>query len=73
MSTIPATASAKCPNCQTVLSLLEWSENVRENETARIWRCTACGYEFETKDDVVEQELSSAELAEEFLPDLVVE
>jgi len=73
MSTIPETVLARCPNCQTVLSLLEWSESVRENETTRIWRCTACGHEFETKDNVVEQEPSNAELAEEFLPDLVVE
>jgi len=73
MTTIPKIALARCPNCQTTLSLLEWSESVRENETMRIWRCTACGHEFETKDDVVEREPSNVELAEEFLPDLVVE
>jgi Zn ribbon nucleic-acid-binding protein len=73
MSAIPERASARCPNCQTVVSLLEWSESVRKNETTRIWRCIACGHEFETKDDFVEQEPSNAELAEEFLPNLVVE
>jgi len=73
MSVIPERASARCPNCHTVLSLLEWSETVRENETTCIWRCTACGREFETKDDFVEREPSNAELAEEFLPNLVVE
>ena len=73
MSAIPATASASCPNCKTVLTSPEWSESVRENETTYLWRCTVCGREFETKRNFVEKEPSEAELAEEFLPDLVVE
>jgi hypothetical protein len=73
---MPAIASPdpmKCPTCGTVLSLPEWSERVSENETTHFWRCTACEREFESKDPVVEREPSSAELAEEFLPKLVVE
>ena len=73
MSAIPATTPARCPKCKTALTLLEWSESARENETTCLWRCTFCGHEFETKSDVVEKEPPEAELAEEFLPDLVVE
>jgi Zn ribbon nucleic-acid-binding protein len=73
MATIPTAASARCPKCKTALTLLEWSESARENETTYLWRCTFCGHEFETKSNLVEKEPPEAELAEEFLPDLVIE
>lgn len=73
MSAIASRDPAKCPNCGTVLSLSEWSESVSENETTHFWRCGVCGREFETRDKSVERQLSEAELAEEFLPKLVVE
>jgi hypothetical protein len=53
--------------------LSEWSESVSESETTHFCRCGVCGREFETRDKSVERQLSEAELAEEFLPKLVVE
>jgi hypothetical protein len=55
------------------MSLPEWSESLSENETAHFWRCGVCGREFETRDKSVERHLTEAELAEVFLPKLVVE
>jgi hypothetical protein len=46
---------------------------MRENETTHFWRCMVCGQEFETTDRFVEPQPSNDELAEEFLPNLVVE
>jgi hypothetical protein len=46
---------------------------MRANETTHFWRCMTCGYEFETTDHFVEPQPSNDELAEEFLPNLVVE
>jgi Zn ribbon nucleic-acid-binding protein len=63
----------KCPHCETIQTLPEWSESARENETTNVWRCMACGQEFETTDSFVEPEPSKDELAAEFLPNLVVE
>ena len=63
----------KCPHCETIQTLPEWSESMRENETTRFWRCMTCGYEFETTDHFTEPQPSKDELAEEFLPNLVVE
>jgi len=68
-----ASQQPKCPHCGIIPGLPEWSENVGENETARFWRCVACGHEFETRENLVERQPSGAELAEEFLPNLVVE
>ncbi len=62
-----------CPHCGSVLSQPEWSEKVSEPQVVHIWRCTACGREFETRDQDTGREPSAAELAEEFLPNLVVE
>jgi ribosomal protein L37AE/L43A len=50
----------------------EWSESVNDRQTINIWHCPACGHEFETTDNVVEQTPSDAELIEEFLPNLLV-
>jgi hypothetical protein len=73
MSAIASRDPTKCPNCGTDLSLSEWSESVSENETTHFWCCDVCGREFETRDKSVQPQLSEAELAEEFLPKLVVE
>jgi hypothetical protein len=65
--------SQTCPCCGTVLRQPEWSERVSEQQVAYVWRCTGCGYYSETRGEGVAHEPSAAELAEEFLPKLVVE
>jgi len=62
-----------CPSCGAVLKRPEWSERVNEQQVARVWHCTSCGHQYETRDDGVAHEPSAAALAEEFLPKLVVE
>ncbi|HET7806461.1 MAG TPA: hypothetical protein VFL53_19650 [Pseudolabrys sp.] len=51
----------------------EWSENAGDNEIAFFWRCSTCGQEFETREHLVDPQMSKDELVETFLPDLVVE
>lgn len=62
-----------CPLCGALLKHPEWSESVSENRVAHVWCCTSCGHQCETHDEGVIPEPSAAELAEEFLPKLVVE
>jgi hypothetical protein len=62
-----------CPHCDTAVRQPEWSENVGDQEVVFIWRCTGCGNQFETQGPGMRYEPSPAELAEEFLPKLVVE
>jgi len=62
-----------CPCCGAGLNQPEWSERVNEQQVAHLWRCTSCGSYSETRDEGVAYEPSAAELAEEFLPKLVVE
>jgi transcription elongation factor Elf1 len=64
--------SAKCPRCEMKLISPEWSETLAENETINFWCCPICGHQFETTDNIVEPEPSETELAEEFLPELLV-
>jgi transcription elongation factor Elf1 len=69
----PDQRSQTCPRCGTVLKQLEWSESINEQQVARVWRCTKCGHQCETREEGVTYEPSATELAEEFLPRLVVE
>lgn len=62
-----------CPRCGAVLGQPEWSERVSERQAAEVWHCTNCGHQYETRSEGVAHEPSAAELAEEFLPKLVVE
>jgi hypothetical protein len=62
-----------CTQCKAVLIEPEWSEIADENQIVYFWRCIACGHEFETREQLLEPQLSKDELAEEFLPNLVVE
>ena len=62
----------KCAHCETIQTIPEWSENAG-NEMVYFWHCMACGHEFETRDRPVGGQMSNDELAEEFLPNLVVE
>lgn len=64
--------SAQCAQCGTTLIAPEWSENVGEDACVHIWRCPVCSNEFETLDNDVEKTTPDAELAEEFLPNLLV-
>jgi len=64
--------SAECDRCKTHLIAPEWSEAINERETVHIWSCPICGNEFQTVDHRAEPILSDAELAEEFLPNLLV-
>jgi len=62
-----------CARCGALLKHPEWSESVSEYQVAYVWRCTSCGHQCETRDEGTIREPSAAELAEEFLPKLVVE
>jgi ribosomal protein L37AE/L43A len=64
--------STMCERCKTHLIAPEWSETINERETVHIWSCPICGNEFQTVDERAEPVLSDAELAEEFLPNLMV-
>jgi hypothetical protein len=69
----PVQRSQTCPCCGAGLNQPEWSERVSEQQVAHVWRCTSCGHQCETLDEGITHEPSPAELAEEFLPKLVVE
>ena len=64
--------SAACNKCKTHLIAPEWSECINDRQTLHFWCCPICGNEFETVDDRAERVLSEAELAQEFLPNLLV-
>ena len=64
--------SARCAQCGTALIFPEWSESAGGQKATHIWHCLACGNEFETRDDVIEEIPSDAELVQEFLPNLLV-
>jgi Rieske Fe-S protein len=65
--------SETCTHCGAAVIGPEWSESVDEQKTIHIWHCVVCGNEFETKDEVIEEKPSNAELVERFLPNLLVE
>jgi len=65
--------SVTCPRCGNAVTLPEWSESVGEKQATHIWHCISCTNEFETRDDAVESMPSEAELAQQFLSNLVVE
>ena len=67
-----AAFSVKCVKCGTAMAAPEWSENLADGACVHIWHCPVCSHEFETTDNVVEKTESDAELAEEFLPNLLV-
>jgi transcription elongation factor Elf1 len=64
--------SAKCPRCEIKLISPVWSEAIGEHETVNFWSCPICGNEFETTDNIIDAAASEKELAEEFLPNLMV-
>jgi hypothetical protein len=64
--------SQTCPHCGTALAEPEWSESAGDQEVAYFWRCAACGNQFETRGTATRVP-SLGELAEEFLPSLVIE
>jgi len=64
--------STMCERCKTHLVTPEWSEAIEGEETVHIWSCPICGNEFQTVDKHPEPEFSEAELAQEFLPNLMV-
>jgi len=63
--------SARCAQCGMSLIFPEWSESVN-GQTTHIWHCLVCGHEFETIDHDVKETPTSTEIAEEFLPNLLV-
>jgi hypothetical protein len=73
MGGIALTKSHICPCCGAVLKEPEWSERVSDYQMAYVWRCANCGFYSETRDTNFGHEPSAAELAEEFLPNLVLE
>jgi RNase P subunit RPR2 len=73
MSTAVSRLVPSCTRCKAILIEPEWSEIADKNEIVYFWRCAACGHQFETKEHSLGQQLSKDELAEEFLPNLVVE
>jgi len=64
--------STMCERCKTHLVVPEWSEAIAGQETVHIWSCPICGNEFQTIDDRAEPVFSDTELAQEFLPNLMV-
>jgi hypothetical protein len=74
MSTFPGAlaVSTLCDRCHAYLPAPEWSESLSERETVHLWSCPVCGNEFQTVDDRAEPVFSEAELAQEFLPNLMV-
>ena len=73
MSAMTPGVPPKCAHCETIQTVPEWSEIADENEMVYFWRCMTCGHEFETRDRGADGQMSGGELAEEFLPNLVVE
>jgi hypothetical protein len=73
MSTASSRLAPSCTHCKAILTEPEWSEIADENEIVYFWRCAACGHQFETREHSVDRQPSEDELAEEFLPNLVVE
>lgn len=61
-----------CPRCKEGLIAPTWSGPVSAMETRHLWRCSKCGYMFESLDLVDAEQTLPAELAEEFLPNLLV-
>jgi hypothetical protein len=70
--TSSAALSQKCVRCGGTLTGPEWSENVGDGGCVHIWHCPDCSLEFETRDTAVDKTESDAELADEFLPNLLV-
>lgn len=64
--------STACDRCKMPLIAPVWSESINERETVHLWSCPICGNEFQTVDDRAEPELSGDELAQKFLPNLMV-
>lgn len=64
--------STACDQCKTHLITPIWSEAIDERQTVHIWSCPICGNEFQTVDERPELVLSDDELAQEFLPNLLV-
>lgn len=72
MSAMTPRVPPKCAHCETIQTIPEWSENAGD-ERVFFWHCMTCGHEFETRDRAADGQMSEGELAEEFLPNLVVE
>jgi hypothetical protein len=69
----PVQNSQVCPHCGTAVGWPEWSENIGDQEVVCIYCCAGCGNQFETRGSGARHEPSPTELAERFLPNLVVE
>ena len=67
------TASAEMHRIAKTIQTLPNGRKMRTNVTSHFWRCMTCGHEFETMVCPADRQPSKAELAEEFLPNLVVE
>ena len=63
---------AKCAQCGAKITAPDWSERAGPRETVHLWRCWCCGNEFETLDHHPTTAAPTAELVEEFLPNLLV-
>ncbi len=61
----------KCARCGEELAAPAWSEHANAQEARNLWHCANCGYMFESLDPL--DAPLSIELAEEFLPNLVME
>ena len=72
MSKVGSGLAPSSTRCKAILAEPEWSEIAGENEIVYFWRCVACGQEFETRGRA-DHQIPKGELAEEFLPNLVVE
>ena len=76
MTSIPplqdSNSQVKCAQCGEDLIASMWSGHVSVTEVRHFWCCGNCGYMFDTLDPTEVKEKLPTELAEEFLPSLLV-
>jgi transcription elongation factor Elf1 len=66
------TCTARCVRCGQELTDLVLSKRVNTNEVRQVFSCRDCDYEFEMVVETDGKQPLPAELAEEFLPNLMV-
>ena len=62
----------ECARCGEELTAAAWSGPTGAQELRNLWHCPNCGYMFESLDPIGDA-LLPIELAEKFLPRLVIE
>jgi len=63
---------AICVRCGDTITVPTWSGAVSLEEARNFWRCSSCGYMFETLDPILIESTLPVEVVDEFLPSLLV-